>query len=71
MIFLHMGQGHLYILNEVMSVYRRGVSGVFNNKTSMDDHFLNTRLEYFKILTTCIDYYIKHYGQKLKTMQMQ
>ena len=61
MIFLHMGQGHLYILNEVMSVYRRGVSGVFNNKTSMDDHFLNTRLEYFKILTTCIDYYIKHY----------
>ena len=61
MILLHMGQGHLYILNEVMSVYRRGVSGVFNNKISMDDHFLNTRLEYFKILTTCIDYYIKHY----------
>ncbi len=60
-IFLYLGQGYIYILNEVMSVYRRGVSGVTNNRISIDNQFLKTRLEYFKILTTCIDYYQKHY----------
>lgn len=62
LIFLHLGEGYLYVLKDVMSVYRRGESGVFNNKTSIDDHFLKTRIEYFKILTTCIDYYKKNYN---------
>lgn len=60
-ILLYLGQGYIYISSEVMSVYRRGKSGVINNNISMDNHFLKTRLEYFKVLTTCIDYFKKHY----------
>lgn len=60
-IFLFIGKGNIFILNEVMSVYRRGVSGVINNRVSTDDHFLKTRPEYFKILTTCINFYEQHY----------
>ncbi len=60
-IFLRIGQGYLYKLDDISSVYRRGVSGVFNNNNSMDDLFLKTRPEYFKILTTCIDFYEQHY----------
>lgn len=60
-ILLYLGQGYIYISSEVMSVYRRGKSGVINNNISMDNHFLKTRLEHFKVLTTCIDYFKKHY----------
>lgn len=60
-ILLYLGQGYIYISSEVMSVYRRGKSGVINNRVSTDDHFLKTRLEHFKVLTTCINYYKKYY----------
>lgn len=60
-ILLYLGKGYIYLLDEEMSVYRRGVSGVVNNRVSIDDHFLKTRLEYFKVLTTCINYYKKYY----------
>lgn len=60
-ILLYLGKGYIYFMDEVMSTYRRGISGVVNNRVSTDDHFLKTRSEYFKVLTTCIDYYKKHY----------
>lgn len=60
-IFLHIGDKYIYIINEVMSTYRRGVSGVFNCTDSKEEHFLRTRTEYFKILSGLIEYFKANY----------
>lgn len=59
--YLQLGKGALYVLGSVMSVYRRGAGGVFDNNVSMDDMFLQTRLEYIKIMLNSIEYFKLHY----------
>lgn len=59
--YIQLGRGALYVLGSVMSVYRRGAGGVFDNNISMDDMFLKTRLEYIKIMLNSKAYFQEYY----------
>lgn len=60
-LFLPLGKGLAYIIDDVMSVYRRGAGGVVDGVGSLSDHFLNTRIEHMKLLACIRNHYRKHY----------
>ena len=60
-IFFSLGDSYLYVIKEKMSVYRKSETGVFSQKESQYLFFINTRPEYFKLLTGFIKYYEKNY----------
>ena len=59
-IFLQLGIKKIYILPDMMSVYRRG-TGIVNNTISIEDHFLKTRPDYFRIYVGTIEYFQEHF----------
>ncbi len=61
LVFLYLGEGHLYVINKIMSFYRRHKNGVFYSNVSQTDFFLQTKLEYFKVFTTIIEYFKDNY----------
>ncbi len=61
-ILIQLCEDKIYILNKVLSVYRRGCTGVVNANGTMYEQFLNTRKEYFKIFSGLIDYFNKNCG---------
>ena len=67
MTIMQMGLGKAVYLPDVTSVYRRSEIGVFMS-SSDDEHFLNTRLDYVRLLSGLREYYRVHfdgYGDKL------
>ena len=67
MTIMQMGMGKAVYLPDVTSVYRRSNVGVFMN-ASDNDHFINTRLDYVRLLAGLREYYRVHfngYAQKL------
>ena len=54
---LNLGDKKAYILNESMSVYRKNENGVDYNKGTLELHFINTRMEHFKVYTNAIEWF--------------
>jgi CDP-glycerol glycerophosphotransferase (TagB/SpsB family) len=61
MTIMQMGLGRAVYLPDVTSVYRRSDVGVFMN-SSDNEHFINTRLDYVRLLTGLREYYAVHFG---------
>ena len=60
--YLQLGNKKCYLLNEIMSCYRRLGGGVSTNKMSLDEHFIKTRPEYIKLYTNIIKYFKENYN---------
>lgn len=61
-IYLLLGNKYCYIMDDIMSIYRRQEQGVFYHGKCRNAHFLNTRLqEYFRILSGTIAYFKENY----------
>jgi len=61
--FLHLGNKNLYIFDNIMSVWRQGSGGVFAFSPNKNLHFLNTRLEYIKIINGTIKYFKQYFPE--------
>ena len=60
MTLMQMGLGKAVYLPDITSVYRRSDVGVFMNGSD-NEHFINTRLDYVRLLSGLRDYYRVHF----------
>ncbi|MCH5197671.1 MAG: CDP-glycerol glycerophosphotransferase family protein [Oscillospiraceae bacterium] len=60
MTIMQMGLGKAVYLPDVTSVYRRSDVGVFMN-SSTNEHFINTRLDYVRLLAGLREYFRVHF----------
>ena len=60
--YFHLGNKYCYMIDDVMSCYRRRGGGVSTNKMSLDEHFVKTRPEYIKIYSNMVKYFEKKYN---------
>ena len=56
---MQLGEGKAAFIKDVVSVYRRSDVGVWMN-TSIDEHFLKTRLDYLGWLEGMLSYYAEN-----------
>ena len=59
---LNLGNKYAYILTDIMSTYRKTDTGVYYTQGSIEENFIKTRSDYFRVLTGIKSYFKENYS---------